>query len=112
MHWHWSQRLTQANSALPILPDELTLRNPRHVKALLRACELRNVQLTADCEIHGFDTTGNKLLVYNPLKAPTGSRFCLTAGAWSSQILQHVSDIPTGIVPIRGQMLLFDAPQV
>ena len=94
-----------------LLPDELTLRNPRHVKALLRACELRNVQLTADCEIHGFDTTGEQITGLQSSQGPiTGSRFCLTAGAWSSQILQHVSDIPTGIVPIRGQMLLFDAP--
>jgi glycine oxidase len=39
----------------------------------------------------------------DPLKA---HQYCFTAGAWTGQLLQRLS-ISTGILPIRGQMVLF-----
>ncbi|MEC9096348.1 MAG: glycine oxidase ThiO [Planctomycetota bacterium] len=95
-----------------LLPDELTLRNPRHVKALAKSCKLRGVQIHTQCEVLDIECSKGTI---NGLVTTTGSvtgqQYCITAGAWSSKLLKRITDIPTGIVPIRGQMILFEAPE-
>ena len=95
-----------------LLPQELTLRNPRHVKALSKACELRGVQIDTNCEILGFECNNG---IITGLKTSngliSGRQYCITAGAWSSELLKQVTKIPTGVVPIRGQMILFEGPE-
>jgi glycine oxidase len=95
-----------------LLPDEFTLRNPRHVKALVKACEQRDVQLMTDCEIQDFESSGETITGLRTSRGRiTGKQYCIAAGAWSSQLLRKISAIPTGIVPIRGQMILFEGPK-
>jgi glycine oxidase len=40
----------------------------------------------------------------------TAGQFCFTAGAWTGQLLQNLG-ISLGILPIRGQMVLFKCPK-
>ena len=95
-----------------LLPDEMTLRNPRHVKALAKACELRGVRIDTQCEVLDIESTNGIITGLKTTAGPViGEQYCITSGAWSSEILKQVTAIPTGIVPIRGQMILFEAPQ-
>jgi len=95
-----------------LLPDEMTLRNPRHVKALAKACELRGVRIDTQCEVLEIENTNGMITGLRTTAGPVlGEQYCITSGAWSSELLKQVTAIPTGIVPIRGQMILFEAPQ-
>ena len=95
-----------------LLPQELTLRNPRHVKALSKACELRGVQIDTNCEILEFECANGIISGLKTTKGLiSGRKFCITAGAWSSELLKQVTGIPTGVVPVRGQMILFEGPE-
>ena len=93
-----------------LLPDEMTLRNPRHVKALAKACELRGVRIDTQCEVLDFESSDGIITGLRTTAGPvTGGQYCITSGALSSELLKQVTAIPTGIVPIRGQMILFEA---
>lgn len=97
----------QPYRAIYQLPTEAQLRNPRYLKALKRACELAGVEILPGftviaplCEgdtLRAVETTGGVL---------SAGAFCFTAGAWTGRMLAEMG-IPTGILPMRGQMLLF-----
>jgi glycine oxidase len=93
--------------AAALLPGEAQLRNPRHLQALRRACEISGVTISCGIEVFGATTQGDCL---TSLETSSGSlrasRFCFTAGAWTGAILQRLG-VLAGILPIRGQMVLF-----
>jgi glycine oxidase len=92
-----------------LLPDEAQLRNPDHLQALLAACIQRGVEVTADVQAEGFDVEGGKLLrVRTNIGDLAADRFCITSGAWTRMLLEQLG-IDNGILPIRGQMVLFAA---
>lgn len=90
-----------------LVPGEAQLRNPRHLQALLAACSNRGVEITAHVvaaravidhgEVTEVQTSGG------PVRA---RRYCFTAGAWTGQLLAQLG-ISLGVLPIRGQMVLF-----
>ena len=90
-----------------ILPDEAQLRNPRHLQALIAACQKSGVEISSDvaaveivldlCDIREVASAAG------PLRA---HRYCFTAGAWTGQLLSRLA-VPLAILPIRGQMVLF-----
>ncbi|MCY2981564.1 MAG: FAD-dependent oxidoreductase [Planctomycetota bacterium] len=88
-------------------PDDCRLRNPSHLQALIQACEKRGVTLIEQARIDGFETSQNRII-----SAKSGSqefradRYCITSGAWASQLLGPLG-IETGILPVRGQMVLY-----
>jgi len=93
------------------LPDEAQLRNPRYLQALEKACRLAGVELTPQTgatewtvvngAVTGLSTSAGQL---------RARRYCVTAGSWSGQFLQR-QGINLGIMPIRGQMILFRCQQ-
>lgn len=89
------------------LPGESQLRNPDHLLALRKACDQRGVLVRSDCEATGFDLSNGRIAAVRtdagPLRA---ERYCITSGAWTQRLLEQL-DITTGILPIRGQMVLF-----
>lgn len=94
------------------LPDEAQLRNPRHLKALVAACQRRGVQIVSQAEVAGWQTSGERVLAAETTQGRfAADRFCVTAGPWSQKLLTQL-DTPTGILPIRGQMLLFHSEQI
>ena len=89
------------------VPEDCRLRNPRHIRALRYACEKLGVSIVENTRIDQLSTVGDRIE-----SASAGSRefraerFCVTNGAWASQLL-GLLQIESGILPVRGQMVLF-----
>jgi len=91
-----------------LLPQEAQLRNPRHLQALQIACQRLGVEVTAGAEALDFDIRENRLAAVNTSAGPIpASQFCFTSGAWTGNLCTRLG-IPLGILPIRGQMVLFN----
>lgn len=101
-----SERLQSAWS----LPDEALLRSPDHLAALRAACLKQGVQITESCELTGFHQGADKIdrliTTQGDLQA---DQYCLTTGAWSQMLLEQLN-VPTGLLPVRGQVLLYKLP--
>lgn len=89
------------------LPGEAQLRNPDHLRALKVACERRGVKIRSDCEAIGFDCShGRMIAVRTDVGLLHADRYCITSGAWAQRLLKQLG-VTTGIMPIRGQMVMF-----
>jgi glycine oxidase len=101
-----SHRLPTQHSAI-FLPDEAQLRNPRHLKALVAACEKAGVKIIPHVAPSEFCIRENELTeVCTSAGSVRARQYCFTAGAWTGQLLARLG-INTGILPIRGQIVLF-----
>lgn len=99
--WHSAYRV----------PAESQLRNPDHLRALQAACTARGVQISPGVEATGFDVSGGLLNAVFTHRGPLAAeQFCLTSGAWTRLLLEQLG-IPTGMLPVRGQMVMFQAPR-
>jgi len=88
------------------LPGMAQVRNPRHLKALIAACELRGVVFTPNCPVQGFVREPARLAaVETPQGQLAAGRFLVAGGAWSAGLLEQVGWRPA-IKPIRGQIAL------
>ncbi|QDU25735.1 Hydrogen cyanide synthase subunit HcnC precursor [Anatilimnocola aggregata] len=98
--------------ALPIrtawlLPAECQLRNPHYLQALLKVCEQQGVEIVADCEVQDFVIENSRLqAIVTSQGSISAEQVCVTSGAWTGQLLQKLG-LKIGVVPIRGQMVLF-----
>ena len=89
------------------VPDDCRLRNPRHIRALVSACKKLGVTMFENTRIDRLDTHGDRIVAASAgLKEFQAERYCLTNGAWASQLLGPLG-IETGILPVRGQMVLY-----
>jgi glycine oxidase len=93
------------------LPNDARLRNPRHLKALVQACQKSGVALMENHPITGFEIKGDQIISAVSEKgcektAFQGDRYCIASGAWASRLLGTMG-IETGILPVRGQMILY-----
>jgi glycine oxidase len=109
--------LAQANSTtLPIrsawlLPDECQLRNPRYLQALLKACELAGVVVQADSAVEDFVVRENRIAaIVTSQGEVTAEQVCITSGSWTGPLMQKLG-LQLGIIPIRGQIVLFRCPR-
>ena len=88
-----------------LLPDLCQVRNPRHLKALLRACELAGVVISSDCPVTEWASHGGRITsAVTPHGKISAGQFMVTAGAWSPLLLARVG-VVTEIVPVRGQIV-------
>jgi len=88
------------------LPDMAQVRNPRHVKALLAACQTQGVRLYPHRAATGFVHTGSRIGAVQTEQGPLlAGRFLVTAGAWTDGLLQQVG-CRLGVHPVRGQIAL------
>jgi glycine oxidase len=100
------RRSTSPQVAL-FLPDEAQLRNPRHLKALVAACEQAGVKIIPHVAPSEFRIRDDELTeVCTSAGSMRARQYCFTAGAWTGQLLARLG-INTGILPIRGQIVLF-----
>lgn len=88
------------------LPDRAQIRNPRHLRALILACQNRGVRIAAGEPAEGFERSGDRVIA---VRTPQGPRPCdqlvVAAGAWSGGLLGGLGiDVPTP--PIKGQLVL------
>jgi glycine oxidase len=88
------------------LPDRAQIRNPRHVRALIAACEGRGARLSPGRGATGFDAAAGRI---RAVRTPEGTipceRVVVAAGPWSSALLGGLGlSVPTP--PIKGQIVL------
>ncbi len=106
-----SEIATDQLKAAYSLPGEAQLRNPDHLRALKLACERRGVKIRSACEATGFECSNGKMTgIRTKLGLLSAERYCITSGAWTQRLLMGLG-ITTGIIPIRGQMVMFKCDQ-
>lgn len=92
------------------LPDEYQLRNPRHLKALAIACRDAGVELSEHEPVERINLPSQEGSQRPSAQTANGlveaEQLCLCSGAWARQTLQQL-DMSSGIMPVRGQMLLY-----
>jgi len=93
------------------LPDESQLRNPDHLRGLVAACQRLGVEISDHVEATDFVTDKDRMCgVVTTAGTLSADQYCVTTGAWTYSLLSRLG-IETGILPIRGQMVLFRAPR-
>lgn len=98
---------SNANLRSWYVPDECRLRNPRHISALVTACEQLGVTMIENTRIDQLKTLDERIVSANVgTREFRAERYCVTSGAWASQLLGPLG-IETGILPVRGQMVLY-----
>jgi glycine oxidase len=91
------------------LPDRAQIRNPRHLQALIAACERRDVSLIPEHGIVGLQIIHGRVTGARTAHdlIPCGHAI-IAAGPWSSQLLETLGlNVPTP--PVRGQIALLKA---
>jgi glycine oxidase len=89
------------------LPEECQLRNPRHLKALKLACQQYNVRfIPATIRRLEIRNDNSAELIDDQETCHRAAKICLCSGAWTRLLMEQVN-LNNGIMPIRGQMLLY-----
>ncbi|HTN04189.1 MAG TPA: glycine oxidase ThiO [Planctomycetaceae bacterium] len=87
-------------------PELGQIRNPRHMKALLIACEQRGVELRPGCPVSGFEHQGGKITAVRTIAGPlSAAEYLVTGGAWTGNLLATLG-LSVPVKPIRGQIVL------
>jgi len=89
------------------LPGMAQVRNPWHMRMLIAACTRLGVRLAPHTPIERLENRGSALLGVRLSSGELRSaeRYLLAAGAWSQSLLEPLG-IPSGIHPVRGQIVL------
>lgn len=93
------------------LPGECQIRNPDHLLALRKACLLKGLDLRESCVAEELTKAGNRVTGVRTRSGDefTANQTVICSGAWSRLTMDSIQ-APTGIYPVRGQMLLFKLP--
>jgi glycine oxidase len=93
------------NSTGWFLPEDCTVRPPRLLHALVGA--LQGIDFMSHCHITKISSIANEVQFASSTHGDwTSDIVCMTAGAWTQRLLEGF-DIQSGIMPVRGQMLLY-----
>lgn len=98
--------VTDEAAAAYRLPEFAQIRNPRHVKALQAACAARSVELLEGQAVVDLEHNEDRVTA---VRTTTGvhraGMICVTAGAWSRQIVERAG-CRIDVAPVRGQIVL------
>lgn len=93
------------------LPGEYQLRNPRHLKALVAACQRRGVTIQPGVAAEGFEMGRGRIRgVRTSAGVLSAEKYCVCGGPWSGQLLEPLG-MRVRITPIRGQIVLLACEQ-
>jgi len=88
------------------LPEQAQIRNPRHLNALLSACQARNVDLRSSVAVEDFEVRKGRIAAVTTNQGQiVADQVCLAAGCWTGRLARRLGFSPT-IKPVRGQMAL------
>ncbi len=93
------------------LPEFAQVRNPRHLKALTAACQAMGVEILEDVGHLSVCAKGRAVEVTTPLRRLGADRVCVTAGAWTGQIMKPLG-VELPVAPVRGQIALLRVSQL
>lgn len=92
-----------------LLPDCAQVRNPRHLRALVAACDRLGVRLRPHTPVRGGRRADGRTL--ETADSQVSARwYVLAAGAWSDDLLAPLG-VRLGVHPVRGQIALFRPPR-
>ena len=93
-----------------LLRDEYQIRSPRHLKALIAACEKRGVEIRSDVDVFELTTNGASILHAQSNRGQLEAKqFVLCGGSWTSKLLERLGgSLP--VEPWRGQLILWKTP--
>ncbi len=94
------------------LPDFAQVRNPRHLQALRAACLQKGVEIIEHVSDVNLVAAAERIVEARlPNRTLSFATLCITAGSWSTSILQSLGvEIP--IRPIRGQIVQLQMHQL
>jgi len=93
------------------LPDAAQIRNPRHLQALVAACQRCGVRLTTNAAVEEIEVRGRRVKeVITRAGRFAAERVVVCAGAWSEALLRRLGHA-FPLKPIRGQMVLMKLPR-
>lgn len=93
-----------------LLADEMQMRPPRHLEALVASCRARGVRIIDGAEVRGFRTAGRRVVgVETAMGTFCAGTWVLAAGAWSRHLAPMLR-LSLNTRPIRGQIVLLAAP--
>lgn len=90
------------------LPGFAQVRNPWHLRALIAACENRNVELTPDCLLESWKVIGDRVRgVFDSTgRLHESGAYLVASGAWADGWLRPLG-CQLRIHPVRGQIVLY-----
>ena len=96
------------------MPAVMQIRNPRLLRALRVALDVHGVRLLEQAEVQGLAVAAGRVQgVRVDGQVLSADAVVLAAGAWSAQVLQAlgvVGEHSPAIEPVRGQMMVLNAP--
>ena len=102
--------LQQADEQVLWLPDIAQVRNPRLLKALRKSLIKQGVIIREQCEARRLWLSGNEIVgVVCATERLAADRVVIAGGAWSEELLRQTGMV-TGVLPVRGQMLMYRVP--
>lgn len=98
--------LDPADQTAVFLPGMASVRNPRHIKALLTWCTKHAVALHAGVPVFGFERQGERITAVRTANGTMpAAHFLIASGAWTDIVLRDLG-LSAGIEPVRGQIAL------
>lgn len=103
------QREPALSESLPgavYFPEMAQLRNPWHIRALVSACQILQVELRPFSPVLDLARERERVIAaWTPNERLSAGQFIICAGAWTDRILQPLG-LSLGVRPIRGQIAL------
>lgn len=94
-----------------LLPEEMSIRPPRHLAALEASCRSRGVEIICGADVRGIEVRGDHVDgVATAAGLVQADTYCLAAGAWSESLARPLG-LALATRPIRGQIVLLTLPR-
>jgi glycine oxidase len=97
-----------------LLPDCAQVRNPRHLQALIAACERVGVGLNPHSRVDRVKPRrkqpGTAAGIHDGTQTRPAERVLVAAGPWSETFLAAERERGPGVHPVRGQIVLLKTP--
>jgi glycine oxidase len=88
--------------------EEMQVRSPRHLKALVAACQKRGVEITSGIDVWDFTVEGERVASVQTNAGPIAAdRIVVATGAWTQSIAARLG-LKLAIKPMRGQIVLLN----
>ena len=94
-----------------LFPQIAQLRNPRMVQALVASLDIAGVKIHSGVNVQSLIVTAGSIKGVDTASGQyRADNVVIAGGAWSANLLQAFNTV-ISVEPVRGQMLLFKAPQ-
>ena len=100
---------TTNNSAFKAVwvPGESQFTNPRHIEALIAACQRSGVEMIQECGPASVIVAGSKIdSVSVAADQYAGDNFLFAAGPWTEELVEPLG-VPLPMQPVRGQIAMY-----